>query len=263
MRSHIRPRKDLGQHFIVDTDITDRVAQLLGDLSGLNVIEIGPGLGILTQSLLRTNLNMLYAIETDARCVQALQPLKDRYPDRLVLIHGDALSIDESKLITGPTAIVANLPYNIGTLLVLKWMQSISLFKRITIMLQKEVVERITARPNTQSYGRLSVICQWLCQVECGFDIEPGSFDPPPKVMSSIVTLRPMVQPLFPCNQCNLEDMTNILFSQKRKMVSSILRKRFKDRNVEDVLKELNISPTKRPEALTVQEICSVATALS
>ncbi|MBA8666336.1 16S rRNA (adenine(1518)-N(6)/adenine(1519)-N(6))-dimethyltransferase RsmA [Holosporaceae bacterium 'Namur'] len=255
-RYKLTPNKKLGQNFILDTDITDRIVLSAGNLKGVNVLEIGSGAGTLTRSLLASNAEKIVAVEMDVNCIKALETLIAANVERLKVVQGDALKIKEEEIIGYPAKVIANLPYNIGTELVLKWIIKTNLFKSITVMLQKEVVERMSAMPSTAHYGRLSIICQLLCEVEKKFDVEAHHFYPPPKVTSSIVTITPRKEPLYNANISKVEKMTQILFSQRRKMVRSILKNKVQD--LESMLEELNINPLARPENLTLKNFCDL-----
>lgn len=184
------PKKNLGQNFLLDQNITDKIVKASSMKSGDNILEIGPGPGGLTRSILALNPTKLTAIEQDSRCIKILEELKLIYP-QLTIVNGDALKIYEQDLVPAKTRIIANLPYNIGTVLLLKWLDNINYWSSLTLMFQKEVVERIVAEPCTKDYGRLSVISQILCDLEWHFDLKPEAFFPPPKVTSSVITLKP------------------------------------------------------------------------
>ena len=192
----LRATKKLGQNFLLDLNLTDKIARTAGNLSGINVFEIGPGPGGLTRSILQNNPNHLTAIEFDKRAIAALQDLKNVTGDDIfTLIHGDALAQDLTKLSDAPRAIIANLPYNIATPLLTGWLSQIrsnqNAYQSMTLMFQREVAQRITAQVGDKAYGRLSVICQWLCDVRLCFDVPASAFTPPPKITSSIVYFKP------------------------------------------------------------------------
>jgi 16S rRNA (adenine1518-N6/adenine1519-N6)-dimethyltransferase len=259
IKSHnIAPQKMLGQNFLLDTHLTDQIVNAVGDLADKSILEIGAGPGCLTRSLLASAARRVIAIETDERCVDALKVLTDAYPNKLEVIKGNALKIDEAAFGEQKLVIIANLPYNIGTALILKWLNTPSLFESINVMLQKEVVDRICAKPSTPDYGRLSIICQWLCQVEELMLIEPENFFPPPKVMSCVVRLTPLAQPRFNCTQSSLEKVTHQAFAQRRKMLRSSLKGLISEAEIES----LGIAATKRAEELTLEEFCNLANLL-
>ncbi|MEI8295215.1 MAG: 16S rRNA (adenine(1518)-N(6)/adenine(1519)-N(6))-dimethyltransferase RsmA [Alphaproteobacteria bacterium] len=259
-RYGLAPKKNLGQNFLLDPALLGRIARTAGVLTDCTVIEIGPGPGGLTRALLDQGAAHIIAIEQDERCIAALQELQQQYPSRLTLVTGDALTFKPQALSTiAPYKIVANLPYNIATALLLHWFKDLTDIASITIMLQKEVALRLVAVPRTSDYGRLSIITQWLCNAERAFDIAPGAFFPPPKVTSTLVHLVPRVisedclslQPF-------LQQVTRTAFSQRRKMLRSGLRSLF----TTDRLIELDITPEKRPEELTIEEFLRLARAI-
>lgn len=258
-------KKSLGQHFLFDSNITDKIVRLAGRLENQPVIEIGPGPGGLTRSLLRVSPSSLLVIEKDTDCLPILEQLSAVAPDVLRVVHEDALKVDMQALmkvhdVQPPVHIVANLPYNIGTELIVKWLEQPSLYSTITVMLQKEVVDRIVAKPHTKDYGRLAVLCQWLCDVEVVMDVPPEAFSPPPKVMSSVVQLRPLAAPRYPADQAVLQKLCQAVFSQRRKMLRRSM-KMLTDAP-EELLAEAAIDPTLRPEALSVENLCRLAQAL-
>lgn len=252
-RFGLSARRGLGQHFLMDLNLTARVARCAGNLDGLSVIEVGPGPGGLTRSLLATPARRVIAIERDARCVQALRELEQWYPERLSVIEADAMSVDMVSLAPPPRCIVANLPYNVATPLLLSWLRHIRDFESLTLMLQKEVVDRLTAVPGTGAYGRLTVIVQWLCHVERMFNVDRKAFTPPPKVTSSVVRLRPLAEPLGAAEWSSLEAVTAAAFSQRRKMLRSSLR----PIGLDPV--EAAIDPRRRAEELDVPAFCALA----
>lgn len=252
-------RKSLGQHFLLDSGITDRIARTAGEVSQVNVIEIGPGPGGLTRSLLAAGAKKIFAVEKDMRCIAALAEIKEMAGGRLEIIEADALETDVTAWVPPPRRIVANLPYNIGTELLLGWLDAIykdpNVFLSLTLMFQKEVAERIAARPSTKDYGRLSVISQWLCETRLEFELPPSAFSPPPKVSSSVVTLTPRAAPLIDVEKAVLEKVMAAAFGQRRKM----LRQSLKPLGGEALLKEAGIDPTQRPEQLDVATLCNLA----
>lgn len=254
----LQPNKKLGQNFLLDTDITDKVVRCAGNLKEFNVLEIGPGAGTLTRSILFANAKSVTAIEMDPRCYEAVLDLQAFQQDKLRVIQADALKLDLKDICHGPNwKIIANLPYNIGSELLLNFLKHADLFSSITIMLQKEVVDRLIAQPGSKSYGRLSIIAQLLAKVEKNFDIEPIHFFPPPKITSSVITLVPYATPLYQCDLQKLSAITNLLFQQRRKMIRAILKN--KAPNIESLLLSLNIAPTARPEELTIEQFCELA----
>lgn len=252
-RFGLSARRRLGQHFLLDLNLTARVARCAGHLDGLTVIEVGPGPGGLTRSLLATSARRVIAIERDARCVLALRELEQCYPERLTVIEADALTVEMASLAPPPRCIVANLPYNVATPLLISWLRHIRDFESLTLMLQKEVADRLAAVPGTGAYGRLTVIVQWLCRVERMFNVDRKAFTPPPKVTSSVVRLRPLAEPLDVAEWSSLEAVTAAAFSQRRKMLRSSLRPIGLD--PEDAA----IDPRKRAEELDVSAFCALA----
>ncbi|MEE8393272.1 MAG: 16S rRNA (adenine(1518)-N(6)/adenine(1519)-N(6))-dimethyltransferase RsmA, partial [Rhodospirillales bacterium] len=186
-RHGLKPRRSLGQHFLFDLNLCARIARAAGDLSKTNVIEIGPGPGGLTRALLEAGAMRVFAVETDGRCIEALADLGRAYPDRLRLIHADALETGPVDIAPAPRAIVANLPYNIATPLLIGWLRQAQELEGMTCMFQAEVADRLAAKPSTKAYGRLSVITQWLCEVSHQFNVDKRAFTPPPRVASSVV----------------------------------------------------------------------------
>lgn len=252
-------KKSLGQHFLLDLNLTRRIARAAGDIQNATVLEIGPGPGGLTRALLAEGAAQVVAVERDARAVAALQPLVAAYPGRLELIEADALAFDPAPLFARgrPVRIVANLPYNIGTVLLLQWLAQP--FAGITVMLQKEVVERLAAPPGSASYGRLAVIAQWSHQVRRLFDVPARAFTPPPKVESSIVELIPRAAPLAPADRATLERVTAAAFGQRRKMLRGSLKALG---DAEALLAAAGIEPTRRAEEIPIEGFCALARAL-
>jgi len=246
-------RRSLGQHFLLDQNLTARIARTAGDLTNVSVIEVGPGPGGLTRSLLAAGARSVIAIEKDARAVDALSELSQMYPDRLMVIRGDALSMDIRSAALPPRKIIANLPYNISTPLLLGWLRNAADFVSMTLMFQREVANRLTARPGTKSFGRLSVITQWLCEVRFEFGIDARAFVPPPKVASALVTLATRAKPLAPADWSALERVTQAAFGQRRKMLRSSLKPL--GINAEAA----NIDPALRAEDLDVEAFCALA----
>lgn len=253
-------KKALGQNFLLDLNLTSRIARAAGDLSGLTVIEVGPGPGGLTRALLLQNARRVIAIERDARCLPALTSIQAHYPNRLEIIEGDALEVDLGALVDGPTAIVANLPYNVGTQLLINWL-SIEpwppFYQSMTLMFQREVAERIVATAGNKHFGRLSVLAGWRATASIVFDVPPQAFWPPPKVTSSIVHLEPRQSPI-PCDAKALEIVARHAFGQRRKM----LRQSLKPIGGSALLDRVGIEETRRAETLSVEEFCALANAL-
>ena len=253
-------RKSLGQNFLLDLNLTGRIARAAGPLGHATVIEVGPGPGALTRALLAGGARRIVAIERDDRCLAALGEIAEAYGGRLDLVAGDALALDPAELTDPPRKIIANLPYNIATALLLGWLDRIGEYESLTLMFQREVAERLTAMPRTKSYGRLSVLVQWLAEPQILFDIPARAFVPAPKVTSSVVGLIPRVTPLAPAAKPALERVTAAAFGQRRKMLRTSLKTL--GIAVEPLLEGAAVAPTARAEELTVTEFCALARGL-
>ena len=247
-------RKSLGQNFIFDLNLTQRIARTAAPFTG-SVFEIGPGPGGLTRALFLEGASDVTAIEKDRRVISFLDHLVAATNGQLKLIEVDALTQPVWEMGQAPRKIVANLPYNIATALLLGWLEHAHAFASMTLMFQREVAMRLVAQPDEKAYGRLSVITQWLCEAELKFDIPPQAFVPPPKVTSSVVHLVPRSQPLFDCRKEDLEAVTAIAFGQRRKM----LRASFKKYGGEAMLTKANIDPSVRPQQLSIEAFCRLA----
>jgi 16S rRNA (adenine1518-N6/adenine1519-N6)-dimethyltransferase len=258
-RHDLGARKSLGQNFLLDLNLTGRIARAAAPLEHADVIEIGPGPGGLTRALLLAGARRVVAIERDRRCVAALAELAAAFPGRLTVIEGDALAIDPVGLAAAPRKIVANLPYNIATPLLFHWLGSIAAYESLTLMFQKEVAQRLAAVPRSKAYSRLSVMVQWLCEVAALFDIAPSAFVPPPKVTSTLVKLVPRATPLAPCRREDLERVLAAAFGQRRKM----LRQSLKSLGVgaDALLATAGVTPTARAEELSIDEFCALGRA--
>ena len=253
-------RRALGQHFLLDLNLTGRIARAAGDLGRGTTIEIGPGPGGLTRALLAQGAAHVIAIERDERCLPALEEIAAAYPDRLEIRHGDALRLDASRFGGAPRRIVANLPYNVATALLLPWLAAAERFERMVLMFQREVADRLVAEPRRKDYGRLSVAAQWRWRVRRLFDIPPRAFTPPPKVTSSVVELLPRERPLAPADPAYLERVTAAAFGQRRKMLRQSLRSLAGDPAA--LLAVAGIDETRRAEELTIAEFAALAEAL-
>jgi 16S rRNA (adenine1518-N6/adenine1519-N6)-dimethyltransferase len=258
-RHGLAARRSLGQNFLLDLNLTARIARAAAPLERVNVIEIGPGPGGLTRALLLAGAGHVIAIERDARCVAALEELAAAFPGCLTIVAGDALEIDPVALAPPPRKIVANLPYNIATPLLLGWLRAAAAYESFTLMFQKEVAERLAAVPRSKAYGRLSVITQWTCEVRPLFDIPPQAFVPPPKVTSSVLRLTPRAAPLAPCERTDLERVVAAGFGQRRKMLRQSLRSL--DVDIEALLEAAGAAATARAEELSVEQFCALARA--
>ncbi|MFL2919931.1 MAG: 16S rRNA (adenine(1518)-N(6)/adenine(1519)-N(6))-dimethyltransferase RsmA [Thalassobaculaceae bacterium] len=253
----LTPNKSWGQNFIFDLNLTRKIARAANLSSNETIFEIGPGPGALTRALFIEGAGKIIAIERDKRAITALSELVDICNGKLELISDDALKVPINKMGVLPRRIVANLPYNIATQLLLNWLQTPSAFKAITVMVQKEVAMRICAKPGSSNYGRLSIITQWLTRPKMLFDIPASAFHPKPKVTSTLLEIIPRSQPLFPAKRQILEKITAQAFGQRRKMLRSSLKKVGGD----DLLLATNIDPTLRPENLSIEDFCRLAQA--
>ncbi len=259
-RHELAARKSLGQHFLLDLNLTRRIARAAGPFEGATVIEIGPGPGGLTRALLLEGAARVIAIERDRRCVAALGPLVDAAAGRLTVIEADALTIDEASLGPAPRLIVANLPYNIATPLLIKWLDRSDAFRSLTLMVQKEVAQRIVARPGDDAFGRLSARVGWVCQAALLFDVSPRAFTPPPKVTSSVIRLEPRPAPLCAADPAAFEAVLAAAFGQRRKMLRGALRTLGVD--TATLLAAAGVEPTARAETLEIEGFCALARAL-
>ncbi|MAN00763.1 MAG: 16S rRNA (adenine(1518)-N(6)/adenine(1519)-N(6))-dimethyltransferase [Rhodobacteraceae bacterium] len=253
-------KKSLGQNFLLDLNLTSKIARYAGNLEQSDVLEIGPGPGGLTRSLLNEGARKVVAIEKDTRCIAALEEVQTRFTGKLKIVEGDALSTEVRQYLTHPVQIIANLPYNIGTELLVRWLNSTtwpSFWQSMTLMFQKEVANRIVASPGSKAYGRLSVMAQWRCNTKIAFNIPATAFTPPPKVESSIVHFEALKEPRFPAEVNKLEFVVSKAFNQRRKMLRGALKGHFK--NVEEGLLAIGVVPTKRAENVTIQEFCLMA----
>jgi 16S rRNA (adenine1518-N6/adenine1519-N6)-dimethyltransferase len=259
-RHGLAARKALGQNFLFDLNLTRRIARAAGPFDGVTVIEVGPGPGGLTRALLMEGAERLMVIERDARAIAALEEIAAAFPGRLTIIAGDALEADYEALANGrPAKIVANLPYNIATPLLVGWLSGRwpPFYDSLTLMFQKEVAERIVAKPGGKEFGRLSVLSQYRCEVKKLFDVNRSAFTPPPKVTSSIVQLVPRISPHPACRLATLEKVTAAAFGQRRKMLRASLKGLLPD--PEGLLNELGIDPSLRAEQLPVEAFARIA----
>ena len=253
-KNNVKINRGLGQNFIFDLNLTDKIVKQSKPFAS-TVIEIGSGPGALTRSILKNKSAIVYAIDKDIQSKNMLSELKTIYQDRLEIITDDALNYPIWKLGESPRQVIANLPYNVGTKMLITWLKYIQNFDLLTLMFQKEVAERIIAVPGSRNYGRLSILTNWLTQSSKLFDIPSDAFVPKPKVTSTVIQLKPLSKPLYNVSFESLEKITQLAFSQKRKMLKSSL----KEINGEKILEELNISPNLRPEQLSVVEFCKIA----
>ena len=263
IRAHgLAARKSLGQNFLLDLNLTTRIARAAGPFAGIAVIEVGPGPGGLTRALLALGADVI-AVERDERCVAALQEVVAAYPGRLTVLADDALRFDAAAFLQGrPARVVANLPYNIATALLVSWLTTElwpPWYEQLVLMFQREVAERIVAEPGSKVYGRLSVLAQWRSEPRILFDVAPSAFVPPPKVTSSVVRLVPRAQPAL-CKRALLERVTAAAFGQRRKMLRQSLRTLGVDPL--PLLDAAGIAPTARAEDIPVAGFVALAQAL-
>jgi 16S rRNA (adenine1518-N6/adenine1519-N6)-dimethyltransferase len=261
-RHGLRAKKSLGQNFLLDLNLTARIARAAGPLDGVDVVEIGPGPGGLTRALLAAGARRVIAVERDERALAALAEIAGRYPDRLEVVSGDALDFDPRPRLGGaPARVVANLPYNIATALLVSWLTLEPWppwYDRLVLMFQREVAERIVAGPGSRSYGRLSVLAGWRAEARRLFDVAGSAFVPPPKVTSTLVSLLPRAAPL-PCERHALEHMTQAAFGQRRKMLRQSLKSLGSDPL--PLLEAAEIEPTARAEDIPVAGFVALARA--
>jgi 16S rRNA (adenine1518-N6/adenine1519-N6)-dimethyltransferase len=254
-RHGLAARRSLGQHFLLDGNLTGRIVRLAGDLTGRYVIEVGPGPGGLTRALLASAASCVTVIEIDPRAVAAMHELAARAEGRLRVIAADALEIDAVALVPQPRLIVANLPYNVGTPLLVGWLRQAAAFQRLVVMFQLEVAERICAVPETPGYGRLSVLAQWIADVSMPMRIPPAAFVPPPKVFSAVVVLVPRHAQPDAVMFARMERLTAAAFGQRRKMLRGALR----SLGGEALLARAGVAADRRAETLSVAEFSRLA----
>jgi len=259
----LRARKSLGQNFLLDLNLTSRIARAAGDLSGADVLEVGPGPGGLTRGLLAENARRVLAVEKDPRCLPALEQISAAYPGRLQVINADALEIDLGAHLNPPIKIVANLPYNVGTELLTRWLDPPEwppVWDSLTLMFQREVAERIVAAPGSKAYGRLAILAQWRTDAHIVMELPPEAFTPPPKVHSAVVHFTALAEPRFPADAKTLFSVVARAFNQRRKMLRSSLKGLTPD--IEDRLLAADIQPTARAETVDLERFCALARAL-
>ncbi|MAC73286.1 MAG: 16S rRNA (adenine(1518)-N(6)/adenine(1519)-N(6))-dimethyltransferase [Marinovum sp.] len=260
----LKARKSLGQNFLLDLNLTAKIARQVGDLTNCDVLEIGPGPGGLTRGLLAEGARRVVAVEKDQRCIPALENIATHHPGRLQVLEGDALDIDPAVYLTAPIRIAANLPYNIGTELLVRWLTPPSwppFWQSLTLMFQREVAERIVAQPGSKTYGRLAVLAQWRCNANIVLSLPPDAFTPPPKVSSAVVHLTALKEPKFPADSKTLERVVATAFNQRRKMLRSSLKPLGGD--IEDRLRAVGIAPTDRAENVPIEGFCALARVLA
>ncbi len=256
-------RKSLGQNFLLDLNLTAKIARQAGDLTKCDVLEIGPGPGGLTRGLLAEGARHVLAIEKDPRCMPALAEIADAYPGRLTVMMGDALKIEPLQHLTPPIRVAANLPYNVGTELLVRWLTPDTwppFWQSLTLMFQREVAERIVAVPGSKAYGRLALLAQWRCDPRIVMNLPPEAFSPPPKVSSAVVHLAALPEPRYPAQPKLLERTVAMAFNQRRKMLRAALKGLAPD--IEDRLIASGIKPTDRAETIGLEQFCALARTL-
>jgi len=257
-------KKQLGQNFLLDLNLTSKIARLAGDLSACDVLEVGPGPGGLTRGLLAEGARRVLAVEKDPRCMAPLAEIAAVYPGKLEVINVDALQVDVLSHLNAPIRIVANLPYNVGTELLIRWLTPKvwpPFWESLTLMFQKEVAERIVAKPRSDHYGRLALLAQWRCEPKIVLHLPPEAFTPAPKVHSAVVHLTRLPGPRFPADEAVLSRVTAMAFNQRRKMLRSSLKGLAPD--IEDRLREAGIEPTQRAEEISLEGFCALARAVA
>jgi 16S rRNA (adenine1518-N6/adenine1519-N6)-dimethyltransferase len=257
-------KKSLGQNFLFDLNLTRRIARAAGPLDGATVYEVGPGPGGLTRALLAEGAANVIAVERDRRCLPALAEIAAAYPDRLEVISEDAMALDEAAILPRGARIAANLPYNVGTAILIKWLTAEAwppFWQSATLMFQREVAERLVAKPGTEHYGRLSVLAQWRCTAKILFDVNRNAFVPPPSITSSVVRLEPRPEPLAPARLADLERVTAAAFGQRRKMLRQSLKVLWAD--AEGLVRGAGLDPTARPEDLRIEDFAALARAVA
>jgi 16S rRNA (adenine1518-N6/adenine1519-N6)-dimethyltransferase len=257
-------RKALGQNFLLDLNLTAKIARAAGDLSGCDVLEVGPGPGGLTRGLLAEGARRVLAIEKDARCLPALEEIAAAYPGRLEVINADALALDWFAHLTPPVKVVSNLPYNVGTELLIRWLTPPAwppVWQSLTLMFQREVADRIVAAPGSKTYGRLAILAQWRSDARIALTLPPEAFTPPPKVHSAVVHFTALPSPRFPADQAVLERVVAKAFNQRRKMLRAALKGLAPD--IEDRILAAGLKPTDRAEQISIEGFCALARAVA
>lgn len=265
IRTHdLRARKSMGQNFLLDLNLTAKIARQAGDLTGCDVLEIGPGPGGLTRGLLAEGARRVVAIEKDARCLPALAEIAAAYPGRLEVLEGDALRIDTQAHLHPPVRVAANLPYNVGTELLVRWLTPPDwppFWESLTLMFQREVAERIVAAPGSKAYGRLALLAQWRCEARIVLQLPPEAFTPPPKVASAVVHLTALPEPRCPADAAVLSRVVAAAFNQRRKMLRAALKGISPD--MEDRIRAAGLDPTERAEQVSLEGFCALARAVA
>jgi len=262
-RHQLSAKKSLGQNFLLDLNLTAKIARQAGDLEGSDVLEVGPGPGGLTRGLLAEGARRVLAVEKDARCLPALAEIEASYPGRLQVLNEDALEIDPTAHLTAPIRIVANLPYNVGTELLIRWLTPKDwppFWESLTLMFQKEVAQRIVAQPGSKSYGRLAILAQWRCNARIVMELPPQAFVPAPKVKSAVVHLERRDAPLCEARAETLSKVTAAGFGQRRKMLRASLKSISPDPVA--LIEAAGLDPTARAETVSIEGFCALARAL-
>ena len=256
----LRAKKSLGQNFLLDLNLTAKIARSAGDLTGSDVLEVGPGPGGLTRGLLAEGARKVLAVEKDARCLPALSEIAQAYPERLEVLQGDALDIDPNTHLTPPIKIIANLPYNVGTELLVRWLTPPAwppVWDSLTLMFQREVAQRIIAKPGSKAYGRLAILAQWRCDCRIVMELPPEAFSPAPKVHSAVVHMTALPAPRFAADPATLSRIVAAAFNQRRKMLRSSLKALHPD--IESLLTTAGLKPTARAEEIPIEGFCALA----
>ncbi|OYX41855.1 MAG: 16S rRNA (adenine(1518)-N(6)/adenine(1519)-N(6))-dimethyltransferase [Rhodobacterales bacterium 32-67-9] len=256
----IAAKKALGQNFLLDLNLTAKIARSAGDLSACDVLEVGPGPGGLTRALLAEGARHVLAVEKDARCLPALAEIAAAWPGRLDVVNGDALEVDAAVRLTPPIRVVANLPYNVGTELLVRWLTPPvwpPFWQSLTLMFQKEVAERIVARPGSKAYGRLALLAQWRAEARIVMTLPPEAFTPPPKIHSAVVHLTALPEPRYPADPKVLNRIVAAGFNQRRKMLRASLKGVAP--GIEAKLEAAGIAPTARAEEISLEAFCALA----
>lgn len=260
----LNAKKSLGQNFILDLNLTAKIARLAGSLDDHDILEIGPGPGGLTRGLLSEGARRVVVLEKDIRCMPALEEIKAAYRSKVQIFNVDALEFDAQRHLKGPVRIVSNLPYNVGTELLIRWLAPGDwppFWETLTLMFQKEVAERIIAAPGSKAYGRLSILAQWKANAKIVLALPPEAFSPPPKVHSAVVHMTALPEPRFPAPARLLSSTVAMAFNQRRKMLRSSLKSASKD--IEMVLRNAGLEPTARAEEISLEGFCALARGLA
>ena len=260
----LNAKKSMGQNFLLDLNLTSKIARLAGDLEGHDILEVGPGPGGLTRGLLAAGARRVVALEKDSRCIPALNDIARAYPGQLDIFNADALNFDISTHLKAPIRIVANLPYNIGTELLIRWLTPKEwppFWNTLTLMFQKEVAERIIATPRSKAYGRLAILAQWKTDPKIVMELPPEAFTPAPKVYSSVVHFDALLEPRFPAPAGLFSSTVAMAFNQRRKMLRSSLKSASPE--IETVLRDAGLEPTARAEEISLEGFCALARRLA